>query len=75
MHPLLGLSVMVALLLAITTPVKAGSKRDKDGPPDPRRGGPGGVSINIYQGVTPPGGGARPRDEVVVKRHDGEGKV
>lgn len=72
MHPLLGMSIMVALLLAVTAPSKPGKDDDKDRPPG-GKGGPGGVSINIYQGVTP----LRRGDptEVVVKKHEDGVKV
>jgi hypothetical protein len=62
---------MVALLLALSRPSKGRKDVDKDRPLG-GRGGPGGISINIYQGVTPPRGG---RDEVVVKKHGDEVKV
>lgn len=70
MHPLLGMSIMVALLLAVTAPSKPGKDDERDKPPG-GRGGPGGVSINIYQGVTP----LRRGDEVVVKKHEDGVKV
>jgi hypothetical protein len=66
MHPLIGMSIMVALLLALSRPSKGKKDDDRDRPPG-AKGGPG-VSINIYQGVTPPRGGP----EVVVVRKNGE---
>jgi hypothetical protein len=61
---------MVALLLALSMPSKGRKDDGKDKPPG-NKGGPG-VSINIYQGVTPPRGG---REEVVVRKNGEEVKV
>lgn len=69
MSPLIGACIALAVLLFVTTPVKGRKDDGRDRPPG--RGGPGGVSINIYQGVTPP----RRGDEVVVKRDGSEVKV
>lgn len=66
MSPLIGACIALAVLLLVTTPVKGKKDDDRDRPP-----GRGGVSINIYQGVTPP----RRGDEVVVKRDGAEVKV
>jgi len=72
MHPLVGMSIVIGLLLALSSPSKGRKDDDKDRPPG-GKGGPGGVSINIYQGVTPPPRGGR--DEVVVRKHGDEVKV
>ena len=70
MSPLIGACIALAVLLFVTTPSKGRKDDDRDKPPG-GKGGPG-VSINIYQGVTPSRGG---RDEVVVKRDGSEVKV